>query len=60
MIIEKDSIVGMRTEDGSIVCSEHMTNEQWNNMKSEQIILRDDLEKDPDKIYFCDECDEQL
>ncbi len=60
MVIERENIVGMITEDGSILCAEDMTDEEWNNLKSDQIILKDDLERDPEKIFFCDECREQL
>ncbi len=60
MVIEREYIVGMITEDGSILCAEHMTDDQWNHLKSDQMISRDDLERDHEKIYFCDECKEKL
>lgn len=56
-IVNRDEIVGIHDEN-SIKCKDCMTNEDWNNLKEEDIILQNEIEGDD--MYFCDECEKQL
>ena len=62
-IFKKEDVVGARFDTGGggveIVCEECMTKEDWEELEQEEIIDREEKEKDDD-LYFCDRCKKQF
>ena len=58
-IIENEEIAGACIGD-TIVCADCLTQEEWANLKEDELILKDTLEKNPETIFFCDRGKEQL
>ena len=62
-IFKKEDAVGARFDTGGggveIVCEECMTKEDWKGLEQEEIIDREEKEKDDD-LYFCDRCKKQF
>lgn len=56
---KRDALIGIYNEDGSVKCRECMSEEDWKQLKEEQIITIGDLEEDHEYIY-CDYCEERL
>ena len=56
---EIDDLVGIYEEDGSIKCRDCMKDEDWEDLKQENIITLDDV-KNGEKLFYCDYCEEKL
>lgn len=56
---EIDNLVGIYEEDGSIKCRDCMKDEDWEDLKKENIITLDDV-KNGEKLFYCDYCEEKL
>ena len=56
---EIDDLVGIYEKDGSIKCKDCMENEDWKDLKKENIITGDDI-KDGKQLFYCDYCEEKL
>jgi hypothetical protein len=54
-----EDIAGYRIE-GEIVSANHATADEVAQMKADDIILINDIQKDDGQIYFCDRSGEQL
>lgn len=54
-----DDLVGIYKEDRSVKCRECMEDEDWRELKEENIITEDDIEKNNELIY-CDYCERRL
>ena len=57
-IVNIGEVVGVRFRNGEIVCLEHLTHEEWENVTEDEIIHEDDLEGED--LCFCDRCREKL
>ena len=53
------NIAGIEEDDGTVICRNCMDEGQWANLKENQIISVDKIEKG-EKLYFCDYCEERL
>ncbi len=59
-IYQDAEIVALRVgETRQVTCRECATSQQWSDMTEEDIITRQNLEKE-DFIYFCDTCKKKL
>ena len=56
---EIDDLVGIYEEDGSVKCRDCMKDEDWEDLKQENIITLDDVENG-EKFFYCDYCEEKL
>ena len=57
-IIEKEKILAIRRNDGSVICEECTTNEEWNDITQDAIITEDDI---TDDVYVvCDSCKKMI
>lgn len=56
-IVKKEDIRGVRIEN-QILCAKCISDE--GQYTSDALIMKWDIEKDNDKLYFCDECKERL
>jgi hypothetical protein len=56
---EIDDLVGIYEEDGGIKCRDCIKDEDWRELKEENIITKDDTEKANEWIY-CDYCERKL
>jgi len=56
---EIDDLVGIYEEDGSVKCRDCMKDEDWEDLKQENIITLDDV-KTGEKLFYCDYCEEKL
>jgi len=54
-----DNIEGIYQEDGSVKCRDCMSEEDWKQLKEEQVITLEDIERD-NKWIYCDYCEERL
>ncbi|MDF1552521.1 MAG: hypothetical protein P1P84_05630 [Deferrisomatales bacterium] len=59
MLIEKSDVIAVRMDDGRLVCTAHL-GDDWGAVTSRDLFTRDDLERDDDSLYFCDECGAKL
>ena len=56
---EIDDLVGIYEEDGSVKCRDCMKEEDWEELKEENIITEDNIEKN-DELIYCDYCERKL
>jgi len=56
---EIDDLVGMYEEDRSVKCRDCMKEEDWEELKEENIITEDNIEKN-DELIYCDYCERKL
>jgi len=54
-----DDQVGIYEEDGSVKCRDCMKEEDWRELKEENIITMGDVERSDD-WFFCDYCEKRL
>jgi len=54
-----DDLVGIYEEDGSVKCRDCMKEEDWRELKEENIITMGDVERSDD-WFFCDYCEKRL
>jgi len=54
-----DNLVGIYEEEGSIKCRDCMKEEDWKDLKQENIITVDDI-KDGEEWLYCDYCEKKL
>ncbi|MEN6488751.1 MAG: hypothetical protein ABFD66_07705 [Smithella sp.] len=57
--ISKEDVAGMYRNDGSIICTDCMTDEDWNMMTADDVITREDVDGE-ETLFFCDLCKKQL
>ena len=57
--IDREDVVGTQL-DAEMVCVECMSGEEWRELKLSDLLTRDDVERDDDKLYFCDRCKVRL
>jgi hypothetical protein len=50
--ISKEDISGMWDDEGRIVCADHMSDEDWNELTEDRVITSDEIERSDD-LYFC-------
>ena len=56
---EIDDLVGIYESDNSIKCRDCMGDEDWRDLKKEDIITTADVEKG-EKLFYCDYCEKSL
>jgi len=56
---EIDNLVGVYEEDRSVKCRDCMKEKDWKDLKQENIITLDDVEKG-EKLFYCDYCEKKL
>jgi hypothetical protein len=56
---EIDDLVGIYEEDGSVKCRDCMKEEDWKELRKENIITMDEIERS-DEWFFCDYCEKRL
>jgi len=56
---QKEDIIGIYQEDGSVKCRNCMTEEDWKNLADDRIITEDRVKNNNEFIY-CDYCEERL
>jgi len=54
-----DNVAGIYLKDGSVKCRKCMSEEDWNNLRPEQIITEEQLRED-DEWMYCDYCEQRL
>lgn len=54
-----DDLVGIYESDNSIKCRDCMGDEDWRDLKQEDIITAADVEKG-EKLFYCDYCENNL
>ena len=54
-----DNLVGVYEEDRSVKCRDCMKEKDWKDLKQENIITLDDVEKG-ENLFYCDYCEEKL
>lgn len=59
-IIDTEQVVAMSNDDGEIICCDCMAENEWSNIKANNVIVYDDIVDDKDRIHFCDRCEEKL
>ena len=59
-IIAINEVAGIISDDGGTICSECMTQDQWDNLKYSQVLTTDHIENDDENIYLCCACDNKL
>jgi len=59
MEINKDEVIAKRDHEG-IICSDCMTAADWEDISPNEILTLDDIERDDDKLFFCDKCGKRL
>jgi len=56
---EIDDLVGIYEEDGSVKCRDCMEDEDWRDLRKENIITMGEIERNNDWL-FCDYCEKRL
>ena len=59
-MVRQEDIVAIWWDENQIVCSECLSNDDWDNLKEDQIITSGDIERDEETLYFCDRCKKQI
>ena len=54
-----DDVIGIYQEDGSVKCRDCMSDEDWKQLKEDQVISAGDRERDHEWIY-CDYCEKRI
>ncbi|UCF72261.1 MAG: hypothetical protein JSW35_08730 [Deltaproteobacteria bacterium] len=54
-----DDLLGMYEEDGSVKCRYCMKEEDWEDLKQENIITSEDIENG-EELFYCDYCEQRL
>ncbi len=57
-IIKNDDIVGYSFQ-GKFVCTDCATDDDLKELKEDEVITSDDVERE-EALYFCDECKKQI
>jgi len=56
---EIDDLVGTYEEDGSVKCRDCMKEEDWKELRKEDIITMGEIERS-DEWFFCNYCEKRL
>jgi len=56
---EIEDLVGIYEEDGSVKCRDCMKEEDWKELRKEDIITMREIERS-DEWFFCDYCEKRL
>ena len=54
-----DDLVGIYESDNSIKCRDCMGDEDWRDLKPENVITAADVQKG-EKLFYCDYCEKSL
>ncbi len=55
MFVKREDILGMQDQEGRLICSDCMTDQEWQEVSQSQIVTVDNVEKS-DGVFFLD-CD---
>ncbi len=58
MDFDKDQVAAIYIND-SVICTNCMTDEDWNSLAQERVITREEKDE-KDEIFFCDRCGEPI
>ncbi len=58
-IIKNDDIIAVTKHNGSILCKDCISSEEWNNLNESQILTTEYAEKE-EMLVFCDQCKQKL
>ena len=57
--IKHEEIVGFFRSDGSLACQECMNEDDWTNLKPNDVLTEYDIERSDD-LFFCDNCESEI
>jgi hypothetical protein len=60
MYVKVEEIVAFIDDEGRHICVEHMTDEEWDALTSDNFLTIDDVRDTDSDLYFCDRCGERI